>query len=117
LFSRPWPGNERVFSLASHLRVSSERVVKNTLSPAFAAFSFPWVFGRMTCMAESNLMKVDRNRLHVSRLSEPVSDKDYWLSRTPSERLEALQMLRELNFGIDKANAGLQGVLEIAWRA
>jgi len=37
----------------------------------------------------------------------------YWHSRTPQERLEALELMRRRAYGYDQATARLQRVLEI----
>ena len=42
-------------------------------------------------------------------------DKEYWLSRTPSERLAYMELLRRINYGT-AATARLQSVLEIVER-
>jgi hypothetical protein len=43
-------------------------------------------------------------------------EKDYWLSRTPSERLQHIEVLRRINYG-HHATARLQRVLEVAQHA
>ena len=40
-------------------------------------------------------------------------EKAYWLSKTPEERLEALEFLRQIAYGYDPSSARLQRVLEI----
>ena len=37
----------------------------------------------------------------------------YWHSRTPEERLHALEWMRQKTYGYDPATAGLKRVLEI----
>jgi hypothetical protein len=55
---------------------------------------------------------VDRTALVVVSTFDDSEDKAYWKSRTPSERLEHLELLRQINYG-DEAAGGLQRVLEI----
>ncbi|MDO8389446.1 MAG: hypothetical protein Q7V57_03080 [Actinomycetota bacterium] len=43
-------------------------------------------------------------------------DREFWWSRTPHERLLALQQMRVLNYGTDRATARLQRVLEVVER-
>ena len=43
-------------------------------------------------------------------------DKEYWLSKSPYERLQHIELLRRINYGSDAA-ARLQRVLEITERA
>lgn len=44
------------------------------------------------------------------------SDLEYWLSRTPSERLSALEFLRGCAFGYGDSPPRLQRILEITQR-
>ena len=39
-------------------------------------------------------------------------DREYWLSKTPLERIQHMELLRRINYGSDAA-ARLQRVLEI----
>ena len=59
-------------------------------------------------------MSVDRSVVtHGEALGES-DEKAFWLSRTPLDRLEAVEFLREIAFGHDSATARLQRVLETA---
>lgn len=40
-------------------------------------------------------------------------DRRYWLSKTPAERFEALELLRQIAYGYDPATERLQRVLEV----
>jgi hypothetical protein len=64
---------------------------------------------------EEDLMKVDRTAFAVTSLHES-DEKDYWLSKTPEERLQALELMRQIIYGYDSVTARLQRVLEIAQR-
>ncbi len=47
----------------------------------------------------------------------PLDDRDeitYWHSRTPEERLEAVELLRQINYGEAALTGRVQRVLEIA---
>jgi hypothetical protein len=57
-------------------------------------------------------MKVDRNIISVSTLHDN-SDNKYWHSRTPTERLVALQINRQAAYGEENASEGLQRVFEV----
>lgn len=61
------------------------------------------------------LLKVDRTSFVVTSLYES-DEKQYWLSKTPEERLQALELMRQIIYGYDPATARLQRVLEIAQR-
>jgi len=61
--------------------------------------------------------KLDRTAFSVVSSFEEADkqDKEYWLSRTPRERLQHIELLRRINYG-SRATARLQRVLEIAER-
>ena len=58
-------------------------------------------------------LKIDKTALSLADISDDSDMKAYWLSRTPYERLQHIEILRRINYG-DKACARLQRVLEIA---
>jgi hypothetical protein len=59
-------------------------------------------------------VKMDKTAFSVVALGEDSDEKSYWQSKTPQERLETVELLRQLNYGYDPATAGLQRVLTIA---
>jgi len=65
-------------------------------------------------MAEETLPRLDRSAFSVVPLSEADDDLEYWLSRTPEERLSAVEVNRWLVYGYDTATSRLQRVLEVA---
>jgi hypothetical protein len=69
-------------------------------------------------MDEIKFPGIDRNALSVVSSFEEAEkqDKEYWLSRTPHERLQYMELLRRINYG-SAAATRLQRVLEIAERA
>ena len=69
-------------------------------------------------MNEDQFPKMDRTAFSVASSFEEAdkADREYWLSRTPYERLQHMELLRRINYGSD-ATARLQRVLEIAERA
>ncbi len=62
-----------------------------------------------------DIPRLDKNTLSIHTLSESLTDKAYWLSRTPEERFAHVQYLRWVNYG-DQAAGRLQRVLEIIER-
>ena len=60
-------------------------------------------------------LRVDRTVLVVTTLSDEPDEKEFWLARTPQERLQHLETLRRINYG-HLATARLQRVLEITER-
>ena len=58
--------------------------------------------------------KIDKGALSVISLSEESDDKEYWHAKTPQERLEAVELMRQINYGYDPTTIRLQRVFEIA---
>jgi hypothetical protein len=58
-------------------------------------------------------LRIDRQSIEIARLAARSNDRAYWLSRTPEERFEALELLRQIAYGYDPATERLQRVLEI----
>ena len=58
--------------------------------------------------------KIDKGALSVISLSEESDDKEYWHTKTPQERLEAVELMRQINYGYDPTTIRLQRVLEVA---
>lgn len=50
-------------------------------------------------MDDFDFPKVDRTAFKVSSLSDPSGDKEFWLSKTPEERLEAVEFMRRVVYG------------------
>ena len=60
-------------------------------------------------------MKVNRTVLSVASLHD-ASDDAYWQSRTPEERLMAIQINRQAAYGKSSATGRLQRILEVVKR-
>jgi len=58
--------------------------------------------------------RVDRSIVTQGCALGDSDEKAFWLSRTPLDRLEAVELLREIAFGYDPATTRLQRVLETA---
>ena len=63
---------------------------------------------------DKDLQKLDRKAFSVVSVNEIGKDLAYWLSKTPTERIEAVEFLRQLIFGYDPATERLQRVFETA---
>jgi len=57
--------------------------------------------------------RLDRSAFSVVSLDEQDDDGAYWQSKTPEERMRALEYLRRMAYG-DAATAKLQRVLSVA---
>ncbi|RME50872.1 MAG: hypothetical protein D6796_02100 [Caldilineae bacterium] len=60
------------------------------------------------------MVKVDRTAFSVASLFDEPDEKAYWLSKTPYERLQALELMRQVVYGYTPASARLQRVLAVA---
>lgn len=57
--------------------------------------------------------KMDKNALSVIGLSDESDEREYWQAKTPQERLEAVELMRQINYGYDPTTTRLQRVLEV----
>ena len=60
--------------------------------------------------------RVDKETFSVLSSFEEATevDKAYWHSKTPQERMAALELMRQINYGYDPTTERLQRVFEIA---
>jgi hypothetical protein len=61
--------------------------------------------------------RVDRSRIWIGKLSDPDPAIAYWHSKTPVERLEAAELIRQVLYGYDATTARLQRPLAVSKRA
>ena len=64
-------------------------------------------------MKAVDTFKMDKSALSVASISEETDDKEYWHAKTPQERLEAVELMRQINYGYDPATTRLQRVFEV----
>jgi hypothetical protein len=67
-------------------------------------------------MSDLDSTRIDKNSVAVTPLSGPPNDREYWFSKSPYERLRAVEVLREINYGRRECTARLQRVFEVAQR-
>ena len=60
--------------------------------------------------------KMDKTKLTVASLSDPSDENDYWHQQTPEARLEALELMRQINYGYDPSTERLQRLLTVTQR-
>ena len=77
----------------------------------YAGVFFRYNYG----MDRFDFPKVRRDAFTVASLFDESDEKAYWLSKTPDERLEAVELMRQIIYG-DEAAKRLQRVLEITQR-
>jgi len=61
--------------------------------------------------------KVRRDAFKVASVFDRKEEKSYWLSKTPYERLEAVELMRQIIYGYNPSATRLQRVLEAAVRS
>ena len=57
---------------------------------------------------------MDKTAFSVASLQDVPDEKAYWLSRTPHERLQAVELMRQVVYGYDPASERLQRFFEVA---
>lgn len=65
----------------------------------------------------NNEYSMDKTAFSVVASHDNSDDKEFWKSKTPGERLEALEYLRQTAYGYDPATTRLQRILEVVKRA
>ena len=65
---------------------------------------------------DTNHLKVDKTALVISSLDDPTDETVYWSTKTPTERLAALEVMRQIIYGYDPITTRLQSVLTIIER-
>lgn len=65
----------------------------------------------MQNLFEENL-KLDKTKISVSNSFDNTEEKQFWLSRTPQERLAQVERLRRIAFG-EETTKRMKKVLEI----
>ena len=59
-------------------------------------------------------VRLDRSAFEVVSVGDDAGDREYWRARTPAERMEALELMRQIIYGYDPATTRLQRVFEVA---
>ena len=70
-------------------------------------------------MTAVDTVRLDRSAFEIGSLDEDSNEPEFWRVKTPSERMEALELMRQMIYGYDPATTRLQRVLEVAqcaWR-
>lgn len=64
-------------------------------------------------MDAANTARLDRSAFEIVSLDEEGDDREYWRARSPQERMEALELMRQIIYGYDPATARLQRFFEV----
>ncbi len=65
-------------------------------------------------MDSSKLYKMDKTVFSVASVFDAPDEKKYWLAKTPYERLQALELMRQVIYGYKPSSARLQRFFEVA---
>jgi hypothetical protein len=59
--------------------------------------------------------RLDRSIFETGSLGDASDqwEREYWRGKSPAERMETLELLRQINYGYDPATSRLQRVLEV----
>ena len=52
-------------------------------------------------------IKVDRSAFSIGNLYDGGDEKEYWLSKSPQERIEAIEIMRKIIYGYDSSTGRL----------
>jgi hypothetical protein len=63
-----------------------------------------------------NLKRIDKAAVSIKPLQEQGNDRQYWASKTPLERLEALEYMRQVMYGYDPLTDRVQRVYTVTER-
>jgi hypothetical protein len=58
--------------------------------------------------------RMDKTVLEIRPLDAQGDDRAYWASKTPLERLQAIEFMRQVMYGYNPSTARLQRVLTVA---
>jgi len=65
-------------------------------------------------MTPVETMRIDKTAFDVVQLGADSYETTYWQSKTPAERLAALEFMRQAMYGYDQTTTRLQRVLTTA---
>jgi hypothetical protein len=57
--------------------------------------------------------RLDRSAFQVGSLHDEMEEVEYWRTKSPEERMEALELMRQMIYGYDPATTRLQRVFEV----
>ncbi|HBY93864.1 MAG TPA: hypothetical protein DEP84_07805 [Chloroflexi bacterium] len=60
------------------------------------------------------MFKMDKTAFSIASLFDESDEKAYWLSKTPYERLQAVELMRQVIYGYKPTTARLQRFFEVA---
>ena len=64
-----------------------------------------------------NIPRLNKKIVKVTSLDDIEEEKRYWMSKSPLERIEAIEINRRMIYGQDRVTSRLQRFFEVAQRA
>ena len=64
-------------------------------------------------MSIKGIPKLDKNTISIASLKDETDEKVYWFSKTPQERIAAMEVMRKIIYGYDPTTTRLQRFFEI----
>ncbi len=61
--------------------------------------------------------RINKASLTVASGFDEATDKTYWHSKSPIQRLEAIELMRQIIYGYDPSSDRLQRILAVAERS
>lgn len=65
-------------------------------------------------MEAVDTLRLDKSALTVTSLSDESEEKAHWAGKSPEERLQAVEAMRQIVYGYDPSTSRLQRVLTVA---
>jgi hypothetical protein len=85
---------------------------KRRLKPVYPELLLSYRF----IMKSDVSMKLNKKAISTGRLTDASDEKAYWLSKSPNERIMAIETMRRIIYGYNPSSEGFQRVLEITQR-
>lgn len=60
-----------------------------------------------------DLYKIDRSAFSIGSIHDGGDEKAYWISKSPQERIQAIEIMRKIIYGYDPSTERLQRFFEI----
>lgn len=59
-------------------------------------------------------LRLDKSALTATALSDESEEREYWSRKSPKERWQAIEQMRQIIYGYDPSTCRLQRVLTVA---
>ncbi len=63
---------------------------------------------------EEELPRLDKTKLSVASIHDETEELKYWLSKSPSERMQAIEINRRMVYGKERTSVRLQSFFEVS---